>query len=85
MTEAHVFCRVYAEGLLTIIAGVASFWVIQDFPDSARVRRDICGLVHLFTLIALYVFDFIPDLTPLVSIGRRTCVGAQGYCLGQMD
>lgn len=24
------------EGLATILAGVASFWIIQDFPDTAR-------------------------------------------------
>lgn len=24
------------EGLLTVIAGVASFWIIQDFPDTAK-------------------------------------------------
>lgn len=24
------------EGLATVIAGVLSFWVIQDFPDSAK-------------------------------------------------
>ena len=23
------------EGLLTVIAGAASFWIIQDFPDTA--------------------------------------------------
>ena len=24
------------EGLATIVAGLLSFWIIQDFPDSAR-------------------------------------------------
>ena len=24
------------EGLLTVLAGVASFWIIQDFPDTAK-------------------------------------------------
>ena len=24
------------EGLLTVLVGVASFWVIQDFPDTAK-------------------------------------------------
>ena len=24
------------EGLATVLAGVASFWIIQDFPDTAR-------------------------------------------------
>ncbi|KAH7098254.1 MFS general substrate transporter [Auriculariales sp. MPI-PUGE-AT-0066] len=28
------------EGLLTIIAGVASFWIIQDFPDTAKFLTD---------------------------------------------
>ena len=24
------------EGLLTVVAGIASFWIIQDFPDTAK-------------------------------------------------
>lgn len=24
------------EGLLTVIAGILSFWIIQDFPDTAK-------------------------------------------------
>lgn len=24
------------EGLATVLAGVASFWIIQDFPDTAK-------------------------------------------------
>ena len=24
------------EGLLTVVAGVMSFWIIQDFPDTAK-------------------------------------------------
>ena len=24
------------EGLITVLAGAASFWIIQDFPDTAR-------------------------------------------------
>ena len=24
------------EGLITVVAGVASFWIIQDFPDTAK-------------------------------------------------
>ena len=24
------------EGLLTVIAGILSFWIIQDFPDNAK-------------------------------------------------
>ena len=24
------------EGLLTVLVGIASFWVIQDFPDTAK-------------------------------------------------
>ena len=24
------------EGLLTIVAGILSFWIIQDFPDNAK-------------------------------------------------
>ena len=24
------------EGLLTVVAGVLSFWIIQDFPDTAK-------------------------------------------------
>ena len=24
------------EGLITVIAGVMSFWIVQDFPDTAR-------------------------------------------------
>jgi hypothetical protein len=27
---------VVLEGLATLLAGVASFWIIQDFPDSAK-------------------------------------------------
>ena len=28
------------EGLTTIIAGFLSFWIIQDFPDSAKFLTD---------------------------------------------
>jgi len=28
------------EGLLTVIAGIASFWIIQDFPDTAKFLTD---------------------------------------------
>jgi len=28
------------EGLLTVVAGVASFWIIQDFPDTAKFLTD---------------------------------------------
>ena len=41
------------EGLLTVVFGVASFWMVHDFPDQARflsdedrarvVRRRACG------------------------------------------
>lgn len=24
------------EGLATVLAGIASFWIIQDFPDTAK-------------------------------------------------
>lgn len=24
------------EGLITVLAGIASFWIIQDFPDTAK-------------------------------------------------
>ena len=29
------------EGLMTVVAGIMSFWLIQDFPDTARVS--VCG------------------------------------------
>lgn len=28
------------EGLVTVVAGVLSFWIIQDFPDSAKFLTD---------------------------------------------
>ena len=28
------------EGLATVVAGFLSFWIIQDFPDSARFLTD---------------------------------------------
>lgn len=29
------------EGLVTIVAGFLSFWIIQDFPDSAKFLTDV--------------------------------------------
>jgi hypothetical protein len=37
--RTHLVCSFDAsilEGLLTVIAGAASFWIIQDFPDTAK-------------------------------------------------
>lgn len=28
------------EGLITVIAGFASFWIIQDFPDTAKFLNE---------------------------------------------
>ncbi|KAG6902544.1 hypothetical protein C0995_014933 [Termitomyces sp. Mi166 len=33
---AWIFTAPVIEGLLTVVAGVASFWIIQDFPDTAK-------------------------------------------------
>jgi hypothetical protein len=36
-----IFFRIFIiEGLLTILVGIASFWVIQDFPDTAKFLTD---------------------------------------------
>lgn len=39
----YILCRMkifsyftVIEGLATVVAGVASFWIIQDFPDTAK-------------------------------------------------
>lgn len=29
------------EGLVTVIAGIISFWVIQDFPDEAKFLSEV--------------------------------------------
>jgi len=29
------------EGLATVVAGFLSFWIIQDFPDSAKFLTDV--------------------------------------------
>ena len=29
------------EGLMTVVAGFLSFWIIQDFPDNAKFLTDI--------------------------------------------
>ena len=29
------------EGLTTVVAGFLSFWIIQDFPDSAKFLNDV--------------------------------------------
>ena len=36
------------EGLLTVVAGVASFFIIQDFPDNARflTERERAFVIH---------------------------------------
>ena len=28
------------EGLVTVMAGLASFWIVQDFPDRAKFLND---------------------------------------------
>ncbi|KNZ75154.1 hypothetical protein J132_04639 [Termitomyces sp. J132] len=33
---AWIFNSLVIEGLATVLAGVASFWIIQDFPDTAK-------------------------------------------------
>lgn len=29
------------EGLVTVVAGVASFWIIQDFPETAKFLTEV--------------------------------------------
>ena len=29
------------EGLVTVVAGFLSFWIIQDFPDNAKFLTDV--------------------------------------------
>lgn len=35
------FYPVVIEGLVTVVAGAVSFWIIQDFPDTARFLTEV--------------------------------------------
>lgn len=39
------------EGLFTILVGVASFWVVQDFPDTARFLSEEESSLYNFLLV----------------------------------
>ena len=41
------------EGLFTVFVGVASFWVIQDFPDTAKFLKPEESM--LSPLLLLYI------------------------------
>ena len=45
MSRAWIFIL---EGLLTVIAGIASFFIVQDFPDTARFlsERERAFVIH---------------------------------------
>ena len=40
MVLIYMFAPVL-EGLATVLAGAASFWIIQDFPDNAKFLTDV--------------------------------------------
>lgn len=41
------------EGLFTVLVGIASFWVVQDFPDTAKfLTEDERKAARLFDLIS---------------------------------
>lgn len=41
------------EGLFTVLVGIASFWVVQDFPDTAKfLTEDERKATRLFDLIS---------------------------------
>ena len=39
------------EGLFTVVVGVASFWVIQDFPDTAKFLKPEESMFSLLLLL----------------------------------
>ncbi|KAF9785820.1 MFS general substrate transporter [Thelephora terrestris] len=51
------------EGLVTIIAGVMSYWIIQDFPDGAKFLTEAELLMYAGTNGPLYAFAlFLPTI-----------------------
>ena len=39
------------EGLFTVVVGVASFWVIQDFPDTAKFLKPEESMFSLLPML----------------------------------
>lgn len=50
------------EGLFTVLVGIASFWVVQDFPDTAkfltedeRTATRLSDLISFNNIITVYL------------------------------
>ncbi len=53
------------EGLFTILAGLASFWIIQDFPDTAKF------LTETESALKDTLFYLFPDIEHMYDLKER--------------
>ena len=79
------------EGLITVLAGAASFWIIQDFPDTAkflteaertvvirRLQRDDQFSAAGETLRWKYIWQSVLDWKTWVGSAWASCARING-------
>jgi hypothetical protein len=62
----------YIEGLATVVCAVASFWIIQDFPDKAKfLSEPESGLVYYYCIDFNELTGFLRSVCNSSSPGRH--------------
>ena len=80
-------CALVLEGLATVIAGAVSFWIIQDFPDTAKFLTEAERTVVVRRLQADDQFSAAGEKLRMKYIWKslldwKTWIGSMCFCGG---